>query len=165
MSILDVLKKKDPTSSWAPPPGGKLRLVLPEGRLDGVALGSPWQALEPFGKPGNKRPLDKGTLLYKERGLVLEVEEGVFEYLGLVFRDELKEGFSPCAALLDTASGTIELSADTRADELERLLGPPVKVDRDDDEEVREHRVGAILVETEHTLDDRLARLSAFLAE
>lgn len=162
MGLFDLLRK-DPTSTWPKVPPRRLKLVVPEMKLDGVAPGASWEALARFGRPDNPRPLKEGVLRHLDKGLVFEVTEGRVDYFALVFQDSLDEGFSPCAALLDGPAGVLELSPAARYADLERHLGAAVRVDRDDEETVYDHEVGGYAVEIECTPDDRLQRINVFL--
>jgi hypothetical protein len=127
----------DPASKWVRAPGLKLDVELREASLCGVRLGSRPDGLSRLGPTSNPNPSKRGFYLWEDLGLDASAVDGILVAFSLVVNHqdfEPDDGTYAGAFLLD--GKPLPLTAETRKEDVIRLLGEPwhQHTDEDDDE-------------------------------
>lgn len=172
MSFLAKLfgKKPDPTAAFPiPPVPVSLVWDTASGTLNGIPLGAPITALEPFGPCPEIRHISAHTtyFAYPDLGLLLEFSHGMLEFITVVISES---EYNPIGESSAYASLTIQpagevLTANLEATELTRLLGPFELMDKDEEEMVGIFRTGDLCHEATFAPDARLVSLVIYRDE
>ena len=160
MQRLIDLFTKDPSAEWPKCRRQPLALYLPYQALNNIAIGDAYQKLNVFGRPNNRHPFKYNRFIYYPLGLIVEGENGRVEYFEFIMLDEYEKKHSPCVVTVTGGSGgQIEISQQTRLNDVERVLGKEEEKDEDEDEIICRYKQGKLLLEFECSAEGLVRRL------
>jgi len=114
----------DPSAKWVRDPGLSLEVDLNAGALCGVRLGLRPDALAKLGAPSNKSATLEGLFSWAPLGLQAAAVKGVLTSYTLAFNLE-DEGLAPFSGTILLDGKRVDLTRDSRAEDVTRLLGEP----------------------------------------
>jgi hypothetical protein len=160
MQRLIDLFTKDPSAGWPECRRQPLSLYLPYETLNNVAIGDAYQKLNVFGRPDNRRPFKYNRFIYYPLGLIVEGEDGKVEYFEFIMLDEYEKKHSPCVVTVTGGSGgQIEISQQTRLNDVERVFGKVEDKEEDEEEIICRYKQGKLLLEFECSAEGLVRRL------
>lgn len=114
----------DPSAKWVRDPGLALEVDLNAAALCGVRLGLRPDSLAKLGAPSNPDATLEGLFSWAPLGLQATAVKGVLTSYTLAFN--LKdEGLAPFAGAILLDGKRVDLTRDSRAEDITRLLGEP----------------------------------------
>lgn len=141
MSLLNWIRRKDPTEDWPAVHPVPLRFDVDRGQLNGIAFGAPMNALRVLGRPSNPRAQRGSGWVYPSLGLEVAPDSSarVHFFICVLQADETEMNssiypdFQPCRLSLHFVDGTeFQITADTPRAEIQAVLGPFTREGGDD---------------------------------
>jgi len=153
----------DPAEHWPVRKPARLEFDLETCALNGIAFGDRFERLELFGKPDNARPVYYQLFKYIGHGMVVEIENGLIDYISFIFADEIDDEFrSPTVRFRSDAAKAAEMSKATMKSDVIDFFGEPEMIDADEFEILLVYEIGALKLEFELNLSEGLKRLNVF---
>jgi hypothetical protein len=134
LSRLFSLLRKDPISEWPEVKPTPLVYSYAFKSLNGVAIEDPFTSIRKFGRPQNKRPLEKKDFLYPNLGLIIELEEDKVDGFVFIMNPEQTQHKKMTASKLRMAikGSEVELTSNISTQEVMELLGSATEEFKDD---------------------------------
>jgi hypothetical protein len=162
------LVKDNDCSDWPIRLNSHLEISIKPFAVNGLRFQSKMEEARMFGKPDSITGLAKKYfyISYFSKGLFLEYEKGSLVYIGIVFRPDEDVSSPPNTVGANAKlifNKNIDLTRDTKPDEIILILGKPEIDDVDNEERILTHYIEGYVVETEFNLQNQLKRLNIFL--
>ncbi len=137
MGLLDLILGRDESHHWGPQRVEQVVDFTARPAVSGVALGASLRALQPLGRPSNRRPIASFRFVYADAGLVIETEQDVVSDFEILLGPLEGESERRPAHYVIRFPGGQSLTADesTTIDQFARFLGEPESIDTDEEDE------------------------------
>jgi hypothetical protein len=114
---------RNPTAHWRARPELVPELDFDRFTFCGVSFGAPMDSFEMLGPAENAQAILNGGYSYPDLGIRLEGHEGGFDHVALWLHPD----GHPYRGRFSRGGLPLELSYETRQDEVERVFGPPTE--------------------------------------